>query len=440
MEKKLKIFFLDGSTEAEASVLSTLRRSFRIEKILHGADRGAFEVWATPAEFAAANRSDDQTRSALETAEKALHAREQMLAIVSHDLRNPLGSIQLNVETIQKKIRMASSLTEARQALPHLKSILRSYLRMKSLVSDVLDKVRIESGHFTVHPSRRELREFLLELAEVFAPLAQERSIRFNLIAPEKRVEAVMDFERIYQILSNLVGNAIKFTPPNGLIQVRAVLEPGYVEFQVQDTGPGIPKEQQDKIFGKFWQAPASPRLGVGLGLAIVKDLVKAHGGKIWLESGRGRGAHFGFQIPCQWRELQEQSSARPPEERKQICLVDDDDDLRDILRENLVELGYGVETYANGLSALEGLRRSAALPDLLLVDFRLPDMSGGELIDRLGPNLRERHVPVVFLSAENNLSSLAAEHRASAFLTKPLRLRDLTQVIESFTEQTVSG
>ncbi len=379
------------------------------------------------------HRFRESEAQAKKTAEQAVRGREQMLTVVSHDLRNPLAAIQLNAETVRAKIENAKSLEEIQETLGHVMSIIRSSVRMKSLISDVLDKVRLESGGFSVHRSQRGVNEFLQEVSEVFAPLAAEKSIRFYLEEPQQCIEASLDFERLYQILSNLIGNAIKFTTHGGSVWLRTNLHEKDIEFCVTDTGPGIEDKDLDRIFEKYFQTTGSPRQGIGLGLTIAKDLVKAHGGRIWVESQKGKGTTFGFLIPCQWQEL---GTVEPAQEMHQpprwICLVDDDDDLRDILEENLKSLGYLVSAFASGLTALNDLENRTQAPDLMILDYRLPDMNGGEVMKKMGPKLLEKKVPVIFLSAEANLSYLARKHNAAAFVAKPLRIKELSKVIQS--------
>lgn len=376
------------------------------------------------------SRFRENEAQAKRTAERAVRAREQMLTVVSHDLRNPLGAIQLNAETIKKKIESAGDLQEARNALVHIESIVRSSLRMKGLIADLLDKVRLESGSFAIHPTWRDLGDFMKEVEEIFAPLAAEKKLDFALLGDAHLIEANLDYERLYQVLSNLIGNAIKFTPGGGRVRVETRSHEKEIEFRVSDTGPGIASDHLDKIFQKYWQDQFGNTRGVGLGLSIAKDLVKAHGGRIWVESELGKGTSFGFYIPASWREKAHPGLEHEAGNRR-ICLVDDDDDLREILEENLRELGYEVSSFADGGSAVESLKADPQLPDLMILDYRLPDMTGGEVVEKLRPDLEERKVPVIFLSAEANLLNLAHQHQASAFLTKPLRLRDLSKTIQ---------
>jgi CheY-like chemotaxis protein len=235
----------------------------------------------------------------------------------------------------------------------------------------------------------------------------------------------------MHQILSNLVGNAVKFTPAQGRVHLQIQFHDSDIEFRVADTGPGIESKDLDKIFEKYWQTTTAQRQGLGLGLAIAKDLVKAHGGKIWVESARGYGTTFGFHIPCRWQSIGVPEPRAIREKARWICLVDDDDDLREIMEENLRKLGYRVTAYGTGQTVLQALKEKTQLPDLMILDYRLPDMNGGDVLDLMRPRLEGQEMPVIFLSAEANLSHLADYHRATAFMTKPLRIRDLSTAID---------
>ena len=146
----------------------------------------------------------------------------------------------------------------------------------------------------------------------MLAPLASEKNIRFDTTVANGLPKITMDAGRVLQVLSNLVGNAIKFTPAGGRIVLRADAAPGGVRFSVADSGPGIPEEKIGKIFGRFWQADPADRRGIGLGLTIAKGIVEAHGGRIWVESPPGEGTTFHFTLS---EKLQPSTSG--PRERR---------------------------------------------------------------------------------------------------------------------------
>lgn len=366
----------------------------------------------------------EREKTAREAERKALLARQEMLAIVSHDLRNPLAAVQLNAERMLKRLEGEGGLNPD-EDLHQLRSIVRATVRMKVLIADVLDNVRFEVGSFVIHKTRRSLSSFMTELFEVFDGLCREKSINLIVQNESERIVAELDYERIFQVLSNLLSNAIKFTPSGGVITLTTTVRGNEVEFQVRDSGPGLPADQLDKVFGAYYQGAQSAHLGVGLGLKIAKDIVEAHGGQIFVESAIGRGANFGVRIPCDWTVREDLLPGNIGLSKRPVWLVDDDEDLREILASNLRDLDLDVREMSSGSELLQAFGENGQSPDLLIVDYRLGDMTGGEALQKITAS-RDAICPVIILSAETNVSQLAEKYRASAYLTKPIRLNDL--------------
>jgi signal transduction histidine kinase len=224
-------------------------------------------------------------------AEETIDAREQVLKIVSHDLRNPLHTISMCASLL-----LDLPLGPQEQG-PHLQRIKRAGERMNRLVQDLLDVAKLEAGRVGIDARELQVAPLVREAHEMLAPLAAEKSIRLDYTVSEALPAVTADGGRVLQVLSNLVGNAVKFTPKGGRIVIRADPAPGGVRFSVADTGPGIPQEQLGKLFGRFWQGNPADRRGIGLGLSIAKGIVDAHGGRIWVESRVGEGTTFYFTL-----------------------------------------------------------------------------------------------------------------------------------------------
>lgn len=222
----------------------------------------------------------------------AIEAREEVLRIVAHDLRNPLNTINLTAEMM---IEMAGDETAASRPL---EIIMRNAATMDRLVHDLLDVARLEAGRVTIDAKETPVHPLLGRVLELTGASAAAAGIDLQVHAPEDVPALYVDGERVLQLFSNLVGNAIKFTPEGGRVTVRAAAAGGQVRFVVADTGPGIPPERIDHIFDKFWQADAGDRRGLGLGLAIARSIVDAHGGRIGIESRPGEGSEFWFTLP----------------------------------------------------------------------------------------------------------------------------------------------
>lgn len=234
----------------------------------------------------------DNARLYLES-QQALRAREEVLAIVSHDLRNPLSATTLAASLLQVSETLS---TEDREQLDLIDLSAR---RMRRLIEDLLDVTRLEGGkHLPIEPGQLTVEALFQETFDLFKAQASssEVTLRQRIHGPVPDVYA--DRHRILQVLSNLIGNALKFTPPGGCITFEASARDRDVLFAVSDTGPGIPKENLGDIFNPYWQAKRTERLGAGLGLPIAKGVVESHGGTIWAESEPGSGTRFYFTLP----------------------------------------------------------------------------------------------------------------------------------------------
>ncbi len=236
-------------------------------------------------------------------ARSAIQARDDILGVVSHDLGNPLQAIFIGIEALERA-RARAGEAEGPHAPRggseyYLSAIRRSAELMQRLIHELLEVRRMEEGHLVLEPQRRALQPLVIEALQLIEPLARVKSVELiNGIDGETSPVVTVDGDRILQVLSNLVGNAVKHTPEGGEVSIRASLHPDEVEISVQDTGPGIPPEHLDQIFDRFWRAETTGGKGIGLGLAIARGIVLAHGGRVWAESELGRGSTFRFTIP----------------------------------------------------------------------------------------------------------------------------------------------
>jgi PAS domain S-box-containing protein len=221
-------------------------------------------------------------------------AREEVLAIVSHDLRTPLSAILTNVGTLLRTGR-----GEDQEQRRLLERVQRSITVMSQLIEDLLDANRLEAGRFSVAPESLSIEEVLTQVVDVLQPLLIQKSLSLVCEVSPDLPQVLADPTRVRQIFMNLLGNAIKFTPRGGTVAVRSEPLGDLLRFSVTDTGPGIPEAEVGHLFDRFWQAPGTAGLGTGLGLFIVKGIVEAHGGEIWAESEVGKGSSFLFTLPA---------------------------------------------------------------------------------------------------------------------------------------------
>ncbi|MEA2761307.1 MAG: hypothetical protein QOD47_591, partial [Gemmatimonadaceae bacterium] len=237
-------------------------------------------------------RSYDAERERRRNAEMLARAREDVLGVVAHDLRNPLNLIQMTAE-----LMLDEELPHARRS-ELLAIAVRAAKEMNRLIEDLLDTVRLQSGRLSLAVEDVRVDDIIRRADETFRPVAERRHVHFET-AGHDGVTVRADPTRVAQIVGNLVGNAIKFAPEQGSVKLLATPHDHEVLFQVSDDGPGIPADNVSHIFDSFWQARKNDRRGVGLGLAIAKTLVEAQGGKIWVESKVDHGSTFSFSLPA---------------------------------------------------------------------------------------------------------------------------------------------
>ncbi|HZN95588.1 MAG TPA: HAMP domain-containing sensor histidine kinase, partial [Myxococcales bacterium] len=233
-------------------------------------------------------------KHAEEEAQRATHVREELLAIVAHDLRNPLSSIRTSAGLLERVAERAGD----ERVEKTIQIIARSAERMDRLINDLLDFALIQAERLTVERRPVDAASVIQETVEMFRPTAAEKEIQIDGQCGEGLL-LHGDRDRVLQILSNLVGNAIKFTPERGSVTVCAERSGPDALFEISDTGLGILEDEVPHIWERFWQARRGRAAGgVGLGLSIAKGLVEAHGGRIWVERRNEGGTMFRFTVP----------------------------------------------------------------------------------------------------------------------------------------------
>ena len=319
-------------------------------------------------------------------AQRAIRTREDVLAIVSHDLRNPLSAIAgagqlLGAEDAPKPGNMTQLAG----------TILRAAGQMRRLIDDLLDFAKIESGTLSVVRKPENPLSVITAAVEGMKFQAQARRQKLETDVPADLPPMSCDALRIGQVLSNLLGNAIKFTPAEGTVRVSARLSGDAVEISVSDTGPGIAPDDLPKVFDRYWQPEKTRTMGAGLGLAIARGLVETHGGKIWAESDIGKGAAFRFTIPLAAAAPSQKrvplpivipSAAARPLEGIQVMVVDDSGDTRFLMNRSLTKAGANVIACGTVDAAMSQLRQ--AKPDVILTDIEMPEKSGFDMMDEI--------------------------------------------------------
>jgi signal transduction histidine kinase len=234
-------------------------------------------------------------REAHSNTKSALTTREEFVAIVSHDLKNPIGAIRSAMEMLlENHSRMAVD-NESRRLFELIKRNADSSLR---LINDILDMERIVEGKLSMQIAPHSVGDIIDEAVEIHSSVATSKKISLKTVPLRSDYVAACDRDRVSQILSNLIGNALKFTPEGGTVCVGCEQNKNEIQISVSDTGPGIPENQKDRIFERFAQIGNKNRSGLGLGLYISKTLVESQDGKLWVRSDGENGSTFTFTLP----------------------------------------------------------------------------------------------------------------------------------------------
>ncbi|MDP9348416.1 MAG: HAMP domain-containing histidine kinase, partial [Gemmatimonadota bacterium] len=229
-------------------------------------------------------------------AQQATRARDEMLAVVSHDLRNPLHAVLIASALLEE---FPESQAWAERDRKQVEIIRRAADQMTRLIQDLVEVISLEAGPPPLQRAPLDAAGVVNGVVDMLLPIAEEKGVRLETeVAPELPALQA-DQGRLLQVFSNLVGNAVRFTPEGGTVRLAAERSERHVRFSVSDTGPGIPREHLPRLFDRFWQAQRGTGKGLGLGLAIAKGIVEAHGGRIRAESAPGEGTTFHFTLPA---------------------------------------------------------------------------------------------------------------------------------------------
>lgn len=346
----------------------------------------------------------------LQELELANRAKSRFIARMSHEFRTPLTSILGYSELIRES-------SDDERHHRYLGAVERGGRHLMNLVDNLLDQARLEAGELQISPQPCNPAQLLEEQRELMQPLADRKGLMLQFGGMETLPDTlVLDAMRLRQILTNLCGNAIKFSP-KGKVSISARWRNPMLELQISDQGPGIAPELAEQVFEPFQRAPEQERTpGSGLGLHVSRELALAMGGELQLESQPGQGCRFTLQLPCEIPEATHDRSAARPAHAGVILVAEDDPDIQALLDLQLAEAGYPVRFVDTGPQLLE----QATAPDVMLclVDNNLPEMTGEEALARLRADGFKR--PVIAMTAEpGGLGSTRMD--ADAVLQKPL-------------------
>jgi signal transduction histidine kinase/DNA-binding response OmpR family regulator len=396
----------------------------------------AFNAMAVANE-AAFERLEEQNRALSEVN----RLKDEFLSTVSHELRTPLTSIRGAVGVIADGV--AGDVTAKQKKF--LEIARNNTDRLTRLINDLLDLSKMEAGKMTFQMTPVSVSGLLKEAGTTFSVAAGERALALDVDLPEEPLTVLADRDKVMQVLSNLLSNAIKFTDRGGVL-LWARREGERILIGVTDSGPGVPDAEREKIFSKFHQIDGSStrkKGGTGLGLPICKHIIEGHGGEIRVEpasrrpEGGGPGSTFVFSMQVAAPAEVPPSAVPALDGTPTVLVVDDDPDIRAILRTNLEAAGYAVYEAGSGEEALRLAR--GLKPDLATVDLMLPDIDGFGVIEKLKQDPATAQIPVVVVSALER-DAEAARFQLADYFVKPVRPEDIVSRIESLLAPLPSG
>ena len=342
-----------------------------------------------------------ELENAWSVAEKTNLAKSEFLANMSHELRTPLNSIIGFSEVLQDQL--FGQINEKQQ--DYVRNILTSGRHLLSLINDILDLSKVESGKMELDLSTFSLRELLEASLMMLREKALKGAINLRIdLAPEAETNIEADQRKLKQIMFNLVSNAVKFTPTGGTVDISAVRDGNFIKIAVADTGIGIKGEDIPRLFQAFTQLEAVYTKGfegTGLGLALTRQLVELHGGRVWVESEIGMGSRFCLTIPLTQAatgELSVHQSDLSPESGNTVLLIENDPLTLAALKNALQSKGYRVLRSNTGENGIEMARRDR--PDLIVLDLMMSGVNGFDVADRLQDDDATANVPILVLTA----------------------------------------
>lgn len=424
-------------------------------------------------------QQEQQTHQLKEQCEKLKEMdkmKSRFFANISHEFRTPLTLIIGPMEQL-----LTDSRDQAQKE--QLELMLKNSQRLLTLDNQLLALSRIDSGKMNLHASRQDIISFLEGILSTFQVLAQQNQLELESYSKEETILLYFDTEKMEEVMTNLLINAIKFTPAPGKITVsvaitrnqaeEGLLSSDCVEISVRDTGIGIPKEQLPLIFDRFYQVEHSISgekgyTGAGIGLALTKELVELHQGCIDVYSEEGKGAEFIVRLPMGKKHLQPHEIVTAPEipfesrkldkipaadmiekkedaedandkrlepqEKNTILVIDDNSLFRKYIRERLKQL-YVIVDAADGQEGIDKAQK--IIPDLIISDVMMPGMDGYDLCKKLKENLKTSHIPVILLTAKASEESVihGLDIGADDYITKPFNTKILIARIKNLIE-----
>jgi len=416
---------LEGKRQL-AAVLAELGNVTVIERPMHSET-----LVSTVRAALRARGRQHQARELLSQLEEAIRERDRFLAILSHELRNPLGAIRNATEVLSRRI------TSQPQSQQPLAIVDRQTRHLARLVDDLLDVARVSTGKIALRKATCELGELIERAARQLESAISQGGLRLRTRFARRPIMLDADPVRIEQVISNLLTNAVKYTPAGGTIDVIVDVDAHQAVVRVVDSGVGIAPDMLGSVFNMFVQADRSldrAQGGMGIGLTLVRLLVELHGGHVAATSaGPGRGSEFTITLPLAPAATDTPAETAPAEAstRRHVLLVEDSVDNREMLQALLEMDGHRVDTAADGFEAVE--QGVALRPDVAIIDIGLPGIDGYEVAQRLRASLGQG-IRLVALTGYGQPEDRAKAKKAgfNVHLIKPVGLPELEAALQA--------
>jgi signal transduction histidine kinase/DNA-binding response OmpR family regulator/CHASE3 domain sensor protein len=354
--------------------------------------------------------------------------KNEFISVVSHELRTPLTSIRGSLGLLAAG--MLGNVTDKAQRM--LQIAISNTDRLVRLINDILDIERLESGKIALDRQAVDAEHLLQQAVETMRGMSDKNNVQVELLPVSGQIFG--DPDRILQTLTNLISNAIKFSPEGGSVVVSATSDRTHMQFSVEDHGRGIPEDKIGAIFERFQQVDASDsreKGGTGLGLAICRTIVQQHGGRIWVRSHLGKGSTFSFTIPLT------EPAKKPeilPSSPTRVLVCDDDPWLLNIVSKLLSENGY-VPLISSSVPEMLRLAKEDA-PDVILLDLVMPGVSGWDGLRELRAEPATRDIPIIVLSGLSDNEDHAVNSEVSGWIQKPFDADQLCAAIAAVSKR----
>ncbi len=436
-------------------------------KFFDSADQKLMQTIAAQLGIAISNRQlYIEAQKAKANAEESNAAKSTFLSTVSHELRTPLTSVIGFAKIIKKRLddrilpfvvsQEKKTHRAIKQVRENLDVVVSEGERLTNLINTVLDLAKIESGRFDWNIQRISIANVVRQAEAATSALFEEKSLSLFVEIEEALPDVEIDKDRLVQVMINLISNAVKFTD-EGFVFIKVFKKGSAIVVQVEDTGMGISEEDLPKVFEKFKQVGDTltdkPK-GTGLGLPICKEIIDHHQGRLWADSEIGKGSVFAFSLPHLNESMlvtdhfpkarssnfllkNDSQSPKVIPSGKNILIVDDEPEIRNLLVQELSEAGYDCEQAINGKVALDMIANQA--PDLIILDVMMPEINGFEVATILKANLQTQKIPILVVSITDDRKKLETL-QIEGYFTKPIDIDRLLVKIEELIHPTYSN